>query len=138
MLKLIKYGIFIFLALFLIGLLGADDKTNNDVKKVEKTEKSFDDYVSYKIGYIEKSATWADDYSDMPKLADALRREDEDYLKELIREGKVHIINKNTTVEISDTPNEGIVNIYFKEGKYTGKWGYTFKSFARYDEIRTN
>lgn len=131
--KYLFYGlIFIIVTIFVCEFINdnRDIKTSFETSETRPAAKIANKNSNYSIGYIEKSACWVEKYSDIKKLADALMRSDEEYLRELVKTGKVHIMDKKTSIEISDSINEGVAMIYFREGKYTGKWGYTLKTFA--------
>ena len=82
------------------------------------------------MGYMKKTACWVADSNDIYYLADAVSRNDIDYLNTLIYKGKVFVVDKKTQVEIRSLYDENIVMVYFLEGKYTGNWGYTIKGFV--------
>lgn len=128
MIKIIKYLIsfvvITFLVLCLIGLFKTDDVDNIKSKKSS----------NYKIGHLEKSAPWVDDYTYSLKMLEALENKNVEYLEEQSKLGNIHILQIKTIVEIDDTENDEIKKIHFKEGKNEGKEGYTSIAFIKYEQ----
>ena len=99
-----------FLILFLVGIfLNSAEFYNPKLEKEPFVE-----------GYLKKGATWADEYDDVW------------HMNKLARTGRVHGNSELTKIEIWDNmpDKDVIVMIYFLEGRYTGRWGYTIKSFT--------
>ena len=68
------------------------------------------------------------DAENMSYLTDAIARKDTEYLNQLILEGKVFKVDKDTKVtRFGVAADENNVLIKFKEGRYTNKAGCTFK-----------
>lgn len=101
--KIIIIGLVV--VLFVIGLI-TDDQPNESKKE------------PYEIGYLKKDAVWADEYDDVW------------HLNKLLNTNRVHGNLKPTKIEIwNNMPDKDvIVMIYFLEGKYAGRWGYTIKA----------
>ena len=108
--------------------------------------KSVNESASEKVDAVLVAGSfWVLDAENMPYLADALNRDDREYLNQLMLEGKVFKVAKDTNViRLGVAANENNVLIEFKEGRYTNKSGCTFKSnvvakdeFAAYAENRT-
>lgn len=94
-----------------------------DAKKAEKdgTEKD-------ELAVILKDSFWVADSQNMIYLYDALIRQDREYLNQLILEGKVFYVDRDTIVSrfgVAADPDN--VLILFREGRYTNKAGCTFK-----------
>lgn len=67
------------------------------------------------------------DAENMPLLADALNRNDIEYLKQLVVEEKIFRVDKDTKIlQIDEATSDGSIAIHFKEGRYTNKDGYAF------------
>lgn len=70
---------------------------------------------------------WAINEENMLYLADAIARDDSEYLQQLALEKKVFNVDRDTKVtRIGTATDEDNVIISFKEGRYTNKTGYTF------------
>ena len=82
---------------------------------------------------------WVENSDYMAFLTDALRRNDKEYLQQLIIEKKVFFVDKDTRVKsfgyAADQNNE---LISFAEGRYTNKTGRTFKKFLLAEEEYRN
>ena len=71
---------------------------------------------------------WVADSDNMPYLIDALARDDTEYLKQLILEGKVFQVDRDTKVtRFGVVADEHYALISFKEGRYTNKSGCALK-----------
>ena len=85
---------------------------------------------------------WVADSKNMAYLNDAISRRDEDYLKQLMIERKVFIVDKDTKItRFGAAADKNNVLILFKEGRYTNKTGCTHasnvideKDFSKYKE----
>lgn len=71
----------------------------------------------YEEGYLIKQATWTDEFEDVF------------HMSELSQSGRVHGIREAEKIEIWDLNDRSVVMIYFLEGKYKGRWGYTTKGY---------
>lgn len=80
-------------------------------------EKDVNKYVD---GYLKKGAKWADEYNDVW------------HMNKLAKTGRVHGNSELTRIEIwNNMPDKDvIVMIYFLEGKFAGRWGYTIKAYT--------
>lgn len=70
---------------------------------------------------------WVADSENIPYLADALARDDVEYLNQLMLEGKVFKVDRDTKVArfgVADDSHFALIS--FKEGRYTNKSGYAF------------
>lgn len=75
-------------------------------------------------GYLKKDSSWTDSYSDLHNI---------NKLSKTI----VHENSELTKIEIWNLDDDNsIVMIYFLEGKYAGRWGYTMKSSTVTDSIK--
>lgn len=89
-----------------------------------------------------KNSFWVADSKNMKYLADALARDDMEYLKQLMLEGKVFQVDRDTKVVRSGlAANKHYSLISFKEGRYTNKSGcalnvaiYTEEEYQNYLE----
>ena len=72
-------------------------------------------------GYLKKDATWTDEYNDVW------------HMNKLAKTGRVHGNSELTRIEIwNNTPAKDIiVMIYFLDGRYAGRWGYTIKAYTK-------
>lgn len=76
-----------------------------------------------------KDSFWVMDSGDMPYLNDAISRKDIDYLKQLMIEGKVFYVDRDTKVtRFGIAADKNNVLIIFNEGRYTNKTGCTHAS----------
>ena len=84
-------------------------------------------------GYINKNTFFCDDMETLVRLSDALQKKDNDLIGQLMLEGKIHLIDKDTKVSIIDTGliDKNAVSIVIEEGRYDLKSGYTFKDWTR-------
>ena len=72
---------------------------------------------------------WVIESENMPYLTDALTRKDTEYLRQLMLEGKVFHVDKDTKVtRFGVAADKNNVLILFKEGRYTNKTGCTYVS----------
>lgn len=111
---------FIFFVLILIGC-GSNAK-NNSVDKNTDKDPEIDSVLL-------KDSLWVADSENMPYLNDAITRKDAEYLKQLMIEGKVFIVDKDTKVmRFGVAADKNNVLILFKEGRYTNKTGCTHAS----------
>lgn len=101
-----KKVLLILLLFFLVEAINTDDKQ-------EKTSSQ-----KYVEGYLIKQATWAEDFDDVFQM------------NKLAQSGKIHSTSKPVKIEIWDLNDRSIVMIYFLEGRYKGRWGYTTKGFV--------
>ena len=75
-----------------------------------------------------KNSFWVADSGNMPYLIDALSRDDVEYLKQLMLEGKVFQVDRDTKVaRFGVAADEHYALISFKEGRYTNKSGCALK-----------
>ena len=75
-----------------------------------------------------KNSFWVTDSGNMPYLIDAIARDDVEYLKQLMLEGKVFQVDRDTKVtRFGVAANENYALISFKEGRYTNKSGCALK-----------
>lgn len=82
---------------------------------------------------------WAENSDYMAFLTDALRRNDKEYLQQLIIEKKVFFVDKNTLVKsFGYTADQNNELISFAEGRYTNKTGRTLKKFLLTEEEYRN
>ena len=84
-------------------------------------------------GYINKDTFFCDDYETLIRLSDAMQHNDKSLIKQLVLEGKIHGIGRDTKAVITDTGliDKNAVTIVIEEGKYDLKSGYTFKDWTR-------
>ena len=121
--------VIVFVAVLLTGCGGGENIPNNN-DKIEAV--------------LLKDSLWVADSENMPYLNDAITRKDAEYLKQLMIEQKVFIVDKDTKVErFGVAAEKNNVLILFKEGRYTNKTGYTHasnvideKSFSTYVEAQ--
>lgn len=75
-----------------------------------------------------KGSFWVQDSNYMHDLRDAVYRQDKEYLKQLMLEGKIYQTDRDVRViEFGVTAEKNDALIKFKEGKYTNKAGVTLK-----------
>lgn len=76
-----------------------------------------------------KESLWVADSDNLPYLNDAIARKDSEYLKQLMLEGKVFLVERDTKVtRFGVAAEKDHVLIQFNEGRYTNKTGYTHAS----------
>lgn len=113
---------FILVAMILVGCGGKTaDKYAPESEKVD--------------AILLADSFWVVDAENMPYLTDAITRKDTEYLNQLMLEGKVFRVDKDTKVtRFGVAANENNVLIQFKEGRYTNKAGCTFKQYVYTEE----
>lgn len=80
----------------------------------------------YTYGLLKENVTWTDDYDDVY------------HMTALSKTSRVHRNDKPTKIEIWNLDivtadgqrNRNIVMIYFLEGRYKGRWGYTIRAYT--------
>lgn len=80
----------------------------------------------YGYGILKNNATWTDEFDDvyhMSALKDTFRVHRND------KPVRVEIWNLDIVMSDGKT-NRNIVMIYFLEGKYSGRWGYTLRAYT--------
>ena len=84
-------------------------------------------------GYINKDSFFCDDIETLIRLSDALQKNDKDLIGQLILEGKIHLIDRDTKANITSAEmiDKNVVTIVIEEGRYDLKSGYTFKDWTR-------
>ena len=114
----------IFLSVFLL-VAGCSNDKNINIEKLNKSEPRI----------LLSNSSFVQESENMVYLADAIQRNDVDYLQQLIVENKVFVVDKDTKVDyfINDT-NSNNAEIIFKEGRYTTKKGITLKNFLITEE----
>ena len=97
----------IFLSVFLL-VAGCSNDKNINIEKLNKSEPRI----------LLSNSSFVQESENMVYLADAIQRNDVDYLQQLIVENKVFVVNKDTKVDyfINDT-NSNNAEIIFKEGR---------------------
>lgn len=76
-----------------------------------------------------KESFWVVDSGNIPYLNDAITRKDTEYIKQLMIEGKVFLVDRDTKVtQIGEMTAYNNVPILFNEGRYTNKKGFTHAS----------
>lgn len=114
----------VIVALFFAIVSGLSPKdtvpeTNKEKPKVERQVSAV----------LLKDSFWVMDSGDMPYLNDAISRKDVEYLKQLMIEGKVFHIDRDTKVtRFGVAADKNNVLILFNEGRYTNKTGCTHAS----------
>lgn len=79
--------------------------------------------------FLLKDSFWVMNAENMPYLNDAISRKDVEYLKQLMIEGKVFLVDKDTKVtRFGVAADKNNVLILFREGRYTNKTGCTHAS----------
>ncbi len=119
----------VVLILFAIIMFGCGEKNSipQPAPVESKTEQSTVDKIE---AVLLADSFWVLDSENMPYLADALSRQDAEYLDQLMLEGKVFHVDKDTKVtRFGVAADKDNVLIIFNEGRYTNKTGCTF---ARY------
>ena len=119
--------IFMFVVLVISGC--SDDKATKQSMPTEpKIEQPAPEPEKIEAVLVAGSF-WVADSENIPFLADAIKRKDVEYMKQLMRENKVFLVEKNTKDEhfgiVADKSN---VKILFREGRYTNKTGYIHAS----------
>ena len=112
-----------------IGYAHIGDKQQAEKAAQPKQETKKMDYE----GYINKDTFFCDDYETLIRLSDAMQHNDKSLIKQLVLEGKIHGIGRDTKAVITDTGliDKNAVTIVIEEGKYDLKSGYTFKDWTR-------
>ena len=113
----------------MIGYAHLGDKQQAEKAAQPKQEEKKIDYE----GYINKDSFFCDDYETLIRLSDAMQHNDKSLIKQLVLEGKIHGIDRDTKAVITDTGliDKNAVTIVIEEGKYDLKSGYTFKDWTR-------
>lgn len=113
----------------LIGYAHIEDAQQAERAAHPKQEEKKMDYE----GYINKNTFFCDDMETLVRLSDALQKNDKDLIGQLILEGKIHLINRDTKANITSAEmiDKNVVTIVIEEGRYDLKSGYTFKDWTR-------
>ena len=133
--QLIGFGIIFAVVISLIGSYALQSKTYHDNQdfehsKIKKSESS--NKIEYK-GIMKAKTFYADDYETLIRLSDGLQNKDNDLIAQLLLEGKIHEVKKDTHITIVDTGllDKNVVSVVFEEGPYDLKSGYTFKDWTQ-------
>ena len=133
--KIIGYGIILAVVVSLIGSYALQSKAYHDNQnfehsKIKKSESS--NKIEYK-GIMKANTFYADDYETLIRLSDGLQNKDNDLIAQLLLEGKIHKVKKDTHITIVDTGllDKNVVSVVFEEGPYDLKSGYTFKDWTQ-------
>ena len=112
-----------------IGYAHIGDKQQAEKAAQPKQEAQKMDYE----GYINKDSFFCDDIETLVRLSDALQKNDKDLIGQLILEGKIHLIDRDTKANITSAEmiDKNVVTIVIEEGRYDLKSGYTFKDWTR-------
>ncbi|MBO4400729.1 MAG: hypothetical protein J5809_02670 [Selenomonadaceae bacterium] len=117
--KALFFGvIFFFIATIYLNTPSHSDETSAISQKITAEK--------YTYGLLKNRATWTDEYDDVY------------HMTALSKTSRVHYNYEPTKIEIwnldivtaDGKTNRNIVMIYFLEGKYKGRWGYTLRAYT--------
>lgn len=111
----------VIVALFFAIVSGLSPK--DTVPETNKEKPNVERQIS---AVLLKDSFWVMDSRNMPYLNDAISRKDVEYLKQLMIERKIFLVDKNTKVtRFGVAADKNNVLILFNEGRYTNKTGCT-------------
>ena len=114
------YAVALLILIFFLAGCGSDNLNK---------KKDYDKQESEKLLLLQNSF-WVQEYESLGYLIDALQRQDNDYLKQLMIEKKVFFVDKDTNVIGNAVATDSNIEmILFKEGRYTNKEGITLRKF---------
>ena len=128
-------SIALIIAAMILAGCGNEKTVNQSTKSTTPALETKNDKVD---AILIAGSVWVLDSDNVPYLADAVARNDMDYLNQLMIEGKVFQVDHDTKVTrfgLASDKNNAL--ILFKEGRYTNKTGCTFAQWV-YDEKEYN
>lgn len=84
-------------------------------------------------GIIIKNGFWVEKEENISEYLDAWESQDDEFFAELVKEGKIYHVDKETRIYFSNEKlnNGKIVQIRFLQGKYKNKTGYIMIKFIK-------
>lgn len=121
--KKILLILFVILSITIFGC--SEQKSNSEYEN--KVEKTIYEEVVITDSILVAGSFFVTDSKNITFLKDSMKRNDIEYLKQLILENKVFYVDRDTSVKcFGEISNKDEVLITFNEGRYTNKQGYTF------------